>query len=74
MTAIHAMDVGLIVSRAVVAWRTFVWIQRRHFNSVIVHMVAMRIMQVALMNIVGVAIMPHRCMPTVCAMDVRVFT
>jgi hypothetical protein len=68
------VDVRLLMSGAVVAWCASLRIHRVHLNTMVVHMVAVRIVQMAIVNIIGVAIVLYRCMPTARAVLVAVST
>jgi hypothetical protein len=72
VATVFAVNVSLIVRRAVVAWRTFLGIRRIDVNAVLVEVIAMSVMQVAVVKIVGVAVMPHSHMAAVGAMHVGV--
>lgn len=74
VAAVHAVNVRLIMSGTVVAWSAFVRIRRVHFNAVVVHVVAVWMVQVAIVKIVRVAIVLHSRMATVRAMLVAVST
>jgi hypothetical protein len=71
--AVDTVGVGLpIGGRAAVVRRAFVRIRRSHLNPMVVHMIAVGVMQIAIMNIIRVAIVFHCGVPAVWAMHVVV--
>ena len=74
VATIRAVDVRLLMPGAVMVWCAFLRISRGHLNAVIVHMIAVRMMQVTIVNIVDVAVVLHRDMTTVGAMLVAMST
>ena len=74
VATVRAMNVRLIVPRAAVSWRTFLGIHSVYFNPVVVHMIAMRVVQVAIVKIVRVTIVLHSRMAAIRPMLVAVRT
>lgn len=74
VAAVHAVNVGLVMSGTVVAWCALVRIRRVHLNAVVVHVIAVGIVQMAIVKIVRVAIVLHSRMATVRAVLVAVST
>jgi hypothetical protein len=72
VTTIRAMNVCFVMPRAIVVWRAFLRIGRRHLHAVIVNVVTVRVMQVAIVKIVDVTIVLHSGMAAVGAMHVGV--
>jgi len=73
VAAVDTVGVGLpIGGRAVVVRRAFVRIRRSHLNPMVVHMIAVGVMQMAIMKIIRVAIVFHGGVPAVWAMHVAV--
>lgn len=72
VATVFAVKVSPIVRRAVVVWRTLLGIGPADLDAVLIEVIAMRIMQVAVVKIVGVAVMPHSHMAAVGAMHVGV--
>jgi hypothetical protein len=72
--AVRTMNMGLVMTRTVMAWRTFVRVGTVHLDAMIVHVIAVRIMQVAIVKIVNVAIVLDSRMATVRAVLVAVST
>ena len=66
------MRVGLLVCRAAVIGRTTFGIVCIHRNCVVIHVSTLRVMQVAIVKIIGVAIVFHGGVPAVWAMLVAV--
>ena len=74
VAAVRTVNVRLLMSGAVMVWCAFLGISRGHLNAVILHMIAVRMMKVAVVNIVDVAIVLHRDMTALRAMLVVVST
>src|SRR5215831_16361757 len=72
MATVFAVNVPLVVRRAVVVWRTLLGICRIDVNAVLVEVIAMSVVQVAVVKIVRMAVMPHGRMAAVGAMHVAV--
>lgn len=66
------VNMRLLVSGAIVFWCAFVRIRRVHLNAVFVHVPIMKVVQVSIVEIIGVAIVLHSCMTTIWAMLVAV--
>jgi len=74
MAAVGTVNVRLIMSRTFVAWCAFLRIRRAHLNAVVLNVIAVGMVQVAILKIVRVAIVLHGRMATVRAMFVAVST
>ena len=74
VATVRSVHVRLLMSGAVMVRCALLRIDRGYLNAVIVHMIAVRMMQVAIVKIVDVAIVLHRDMTTVRAMLVAVST
>jgi len=74
VATVPTVHVRLLMSGAVMVWCAFLRINRGYLNAVIVHVIAVRMMQVAIMKIVDVAIVLYRDMTTVRAMLMAVRT
>lgn len=72
VATVRTVNVGLVMSGAVMAWCAFLGVNRGYLDAVIVHVVAVRMMQVAVVKIIDVAIVLHRHMTAVRAMFVAV--
>lgn len=72
MAAVHAVNVRLIMTGTLVALRAFLRVRRAYFDAVVVHMVAVGVVQVPIVKVVHVAIVLHSGMATVRAMLVAV--
>jgi hypothetical protein len=72
MAAIYAVNVRPIMTGTFVAWRAFLRIRRVYIDAVVVHSIAMGMVQVAIVKVVNVAIVLHSGMATVRAMLVAV--
>jgi hypothetical protein len=72
VAAVSTVSVGLLMGRAAVVRRTLLRIRRGHLNLMVVHMIAVSVMQVAIVKIIGVAVVFHRDVPAVWAMHVAV--
>ena len=59
MTAVHAVSVGLIMTGTFVAWRAFLRIFQVYLDAVVVHLIAMGVVQVPIVKVVNVAIVLH---------------
>jgi hypothetical protein len=72
VTAPGAMDVSRIVAAAVVARRALVRISRADLEPMLVYVIAMRMVQMPIMQIIDVIAVPDTGMAAVCAMLVVV--
>jgi hypothetical protein len=72
VAAVSTVSVGLLMGCAVVVRRAFLRIRRGHLNLMIIHMIAVSVMQVAIVKIIGVAVVFHGDVPAVWAMHVAV--
>lgn len=70
--AVRTVSVRLLMGRATVVRRAFLRIRRGYFNLMVVHMIAVSVMQVAIVKIIGVAVVFHGNVPAVWAMHVAV--
>jgi hypothetical protein len=68
VATVSPVSVGVLMGAAAVVRRAFLRIRRAHFNLMVVHMIAVGIMQVAIVKIIGVAVVFHRGVPAVWAM------
>jgi hypothetical protein len=68
VAAVRTVNMLLIMPGALVIGRAFLRVDRAYFDVVVIHVVAVGMMQVAIVKIVGVAIMFHSHMATVRAM------
>ena len=73
VAAVSPVSVGLLMGAAAVVRRAFLRIRRAHFNLMVVHMTAVGVMQVAIVKIIGVAVVFHRGVPAVWAMQMAMF-
>jgi hypothetical protein len=64
MTAVHAVSVRLIMTGTFVPWRAFLRIRRAYLDAVVVHLIAMGVVQVPIVKVVNVAIVLHSGMAT----------
>jgi len=69
VAAVGAMSVRLLGGTAIVR-SAFLRVRCAHFNLMIVHMIAVGVMQVAIVKIIGVAVVLHGGVPAVWAMHV----
>jgi len=74
VATVRTVNVRLLMSGAVMVWCALLRISRGYLNAVILHMIAVRMMKVAVVNIVDVAIVLHRDMTALRAMLVVVST
>ena len=72
VAAVGTVSVGLPMGSAAVVRRAFLRIRSGDLNLMVVHMIAVSVMQVAIVKIIGVAVVFHGSVPTVCAMHVAV--
>lgn len=72
MAAVHAVNVRLVMAGAFVARRAFLGIRRAYLDAVVVHMVAVGVVQVPIVKVVHVAVVLHSDVATVRAMLVAV--
>jgi len=71
MTAVGPVFVLVIVLPAAVIRRAAFRIASADANAMLVHMVAMHVMQVAIVQIIDMTVVPHRCVAAIGAMGVR---
>ena len=72
VAAIRSVNMRLLVSGAIVAWRAFLRISGIHLNPVVLHMPIMKMVQMAIVNVVRVPIVLHSGMTTIWPMLVGV--
>jgi hypothetical protein len=72
VAAVGTVSVGPLMCGAAVVRGAFLRIRRGHFNLVIVHMITVSVMQVAIVKIIGVAVVFHGGVTAVWAMHVFV--
>ena len=72
VAAVGAVGVGLLLGATAVVRRAIIRIRGGHLNVMVVHMIAVNVMQMAIMKIIGVAVVFHCGVPAVWAMDVAV--
>jgi len=72
VTAIRAVNVLLRMGGAAVVRCAFLRIRGRHLNPVVVHMIAVLVMQVAIVKIIGVAVVLYGGVPAAWAVLVAV--
>ena len=72
VAAVGTVSVGLPMGSAAVVRRAFLRIRSGDLNLMVVHMIAVSVMQVAIVKIIGVTVVFHGSVPTVCAMHVAV--
>ena len=72
VAAVRTVSVGFLMGCTAVVRRTFVRIRSCHLNVMVVHMIAVSVMQMAIMKIIGVAGVFHCGVPAVCAMHMAV--
>jgi hypothetical protein len=72
VAAIGTVSVGLLIGGAALVRRAFLRIRRGHLNLMVVHMIAVSVMQVAIVKIISVAVVFHGGVPAVWAMHVAV--
>ena len=72
VAAIGTVSVGLLIGGAALVRRAFLRIRRGHLNLMVVHMIAVGVMQVAIVKIISVAVVFHGGVPAVWAMHVAV--
>jgi hypothetical protein len=70
--AVSTVSVLLLMSRAAVVRRAFLRIRRGNLDLMVVHMIALSVMQVAIVKIIGVAVVFHGRVSAVWAMYVAV--
>jgi hypothetical protein len=74
VSAVHAVNMRLIMSGTAVGWCAFLRIHRVHLNAVVVYVITVRMVHVAIVKIIRVAIVLHGFMATVRAMLVAMST
>ena len=74
VSAVHAVNMRLIMSGTAVGWCAFLRIHRVHLNAVVVHGTIVQVMQVAIVQIVRMAIVFQGRMATIGAVLVAVST
>jgi hypothetical protein len=72
VAAVRAVGVLVVMSRTLMPRRALLGIGRVHLNAMVINMVAMRVMQVTIMKIIGMAVVLYSSMTTVRAMVVAV--
>lgn len=72
MPAVGTMDMPGIVAVARVVWRTLCRVGAVHVQDMLIHMVAVRMVEVPIVEVVDVVIVRDGSMPTVGPVDVRV--
>jgi hypothetical protein len=72
VAAIGTVSVRLLIGGAALVRRAFLRIRRGHLNLMVVHMIAVGVMQVAIVKIISVAVVFHGGVPAVWAMHVAV--
>ena len=72
MTAVGTVSVGFRMAGAAVVGRAFLGIRRSYFNLMIVHMIAVSVMQVAIVKVIRVAVVFYDDVSAVWAMHVVV--
>ena len=72
VATVGPVSVRLLMGGTTVVRSAFLWIRRGHFDLVVVYMVAVTVVQVAIVKIIGVAIVFHGGVPAVWAMLVAV--
>lgn len=76
VTATRSVDVGRVVPGAVVTVGAGVWVIAIHFDDMLIHVVAVGVMQVSVMQVVDVPIVLDGRVPAVGAVNmivIRVF-
>jgi hypothetical protein len=72
MPTVHAVNVRFVMTGTLVARRAFLGICRGHLDAVVVHVVAVSMVQVPIVKVVHMAVVLHSDMATVRAMLVAV--
>jgi hypothetical protein len=72
VAAIGTVSVGPLIGGAALVRCAFLRIRRGHLNLMVVHMIAVSVMQVSIVKIIGVAVVFHGGVPAVWAMHVAV--
>ena len=72
VATLGTVSVGLRTGGTAVVRRAFLRIRRGHLNLMVVHMIAVSVMQVAIVKIISVAVVFHGGVPAVWAMHVAV--
>jgi hypothetical protein len=67
-----AVDMCCFVLAAVVPRRALVWIFGGHRDAVIIDMAVMHVMQMSIVQVIGVAVVCHGCVSAALAVDVGV--
>jgi hypothetical protein len=74
VSAVGTVSVGLLMAGAAVVRRAFLRIRRSHLNLMVVHMIAVTVMQVAIVKVIGVAVVFHGGVSAVWAVPVAVIS
>jgi hypothetical protein len=74
VAAVRTVNVRLVMFRTFVAWCAFLRIRRADLNAVVLDVIAVGMVQMAILKIVRVALVLHSRMATVRAMLVAVST
>jgi hypothetical protein len=74
MPTSRSVDVVLLVRPTVVSWRAIVWISFAYFNLMVVYVISLRVVQVAIVKVVGMTVVFDRRVTTVRVMLVAVST
>ena len=72
MATTRPMDMILIMSAAIMCWSTFVWVRFGDSDRMFIDMVAVRVMQMPIMEIIDVSIMLDSLMTTTGSMNMFV--
>jgi hypothetical protein len=70
MAACRTVHMAFLVGSAVVIGRAILGIPSAHVNLVVVHVIAVSMMQVAIVKVIRMTVVFYRCMPAVRAMFV----
>lgn len=60
VTAVRSVDMVLLVAAAFVSWGAVGWIGLAYFYTMFVHLIALNVMHMAIMKVVGVAVVLYR--------------
>lgn len=71
MTAVLSMLMLVVVRSAAVARRALIRIARAHRDAMLIDVIAVNVMQMPVVQIIHMAVVPHRGMPAIGAMDMR---
>jgi hypothetical protein len=72
VAAVSTVSMRLLMGRTAVVRSAFLGIRRSHLDLMVVHMIAVSVMQVTIVKIVGVAIVFHGSVPAIWSMHVAV--